>query len=94
MNKAKALLIVLIGIIVVLSLTRIVVSNIFAVDGIQLDQMQQQISLLNHENMILSEKVYTSSSLTNIASNASSLGFVEEKSQVALSNSSPLALKQ
>lgn len=93
--KPKTLTIcILLGIIAIVSLARIVLSSAFAVDGIALDQTQKQIAVLEKENMLLREKVYALGSYTEISSQAASLGFVEEKSQIAIGNNQALAIRQ
>ncbi|HSD98623.1 MAG TPA: hypothetical protein VLB73_02915 [Patescibacteria group bacterium] len=77
-----------------LVMTRIIVSSMFSVDGIALSQMNTQIASLDRENMILKERIYSASSYTVIASDAATMGFVEEKSQISLSNASSIAIKQ
>lgn len=77
-----------------LMLVRIVLSNMFSVDGIAMAKMNTQIATLDRENMILKEKIYTASSYTQIASDAATMGLVEENSQISLSNASSIAIKQ
>lgn len=90
-TKIIASLVLLIGGLV---LVRIVLSNMFSIDGIALSQMNTQIASLDRENMLLKEKIYTASSYTTIASDAATMGFVEEKSQISLSNASSIAIRQ
>jgi hypothetical protein len=90
-TKIIAGLILLVGGLI---LVRIVLSNMFSIDGIALSQMNTQISSLDRENMLLKEKIYTASSYTTIASDAATMGFVEEKSQISLSNASSIAIRQ
>ncbi len=70
------------------------ISNFLSTDGIALASMQDKIGLLEKQNMEISEKVYSLSSLTTIASCAATLGFVDARSEVVLANPLPLALKQ
>lgn len=92
--KATKLLLTLVILVSGLVLTRIILSSTFSVDGIALSNMQTQIADLDRQNMLLKEKLYSDSSYTTIASDAASMGFVEEKSAVALSNTSSFALAQ
>lgn len=73
---------------------RVVLSSSFAVDGIALNSANEKLASLQKEDMILKEKIYSTSSLTMIASDAAQMGFVEEKSHMAISNISSLALNQ
>lgn len=77
-----------------LIMTRIVMSSMFAVDGIALSAMNSQIASLDRENMLMKEKIYTASSYTTIASDAATMGFVEEQSEITLSNTSSIAIRQ
>ena len=77
-----------------LILTRIIVSSMFSVDGIALAKMNSEIASLDRENMLLKEQIYSTASYTQIASDAATMGFVEEKSQISLSGASSIAIKQ
>ncbi len=94
MKKALLLLSGLFGIVILLSIVQIGISNAFSTDGITLGSMQEKIAALEKENMILKEKVYTMSSYTTIAASASVLGFVENKSTLVLGGVQPLAIRQ
>lgn len=94
MKRAIILLSSLFGIIIILSIVQIGISNAFSTDGITLGSMQGKMAMLEKENMILKEKVYTMSSYTTIAATASALGFVENKSQLVLGGVQPLAIRQ
>lgn len=88
---------ILLGLILIagaLVLTRIVLSSAFSVDGIALAKMNTEMSSLDRENMLLKEKIYTASSYTMIASDAATMGFVEEKSQIAINGASSIAIRQ
>ena len=73
---------------------RVVLSSSFAVDGIALSRLNNQLAQLQKKDMILKEKIYTASSLTMIASDAAHMGFVEEKSRIAINNVSSLAFNR
>ena len=81
-------------VIIILSLVQIVVSNQLSTTGIVLGKLQDQLKTLKERNFVLKEDVLLSSSFTHIASSASSLGYVERKSQIYLTNSIPLALNR
>ncbi len=84
------LIIVLLG----LSVVKTFVSNRISTSGSALGAIEERINFYKVENTLLSEKLYTLSSLTNVLSQADSLGFVEEKSKFVLTNPIPIALKQ
>lgn len=94
MKITTKILLSLMLIVAGLVLTRIIVSNTFSVDGIALDSINRQLASLDKDNMILKEKLYMLSSYLSVASNAANMGFVEEKSQLILNNTSALAIKQ
>lgn len=75
------------------SLTQISVSNNLATQGITLAKIQTEIDATKQQNMILAEQLYTASSYTHIASQAATLGFVEAKAPIFISNQTPIALK-
>lgn len=77
-----------------LLLSRVILSNAYAVDGITLGNLNQKLAEVEKQNMMLKEKLYQQSSYTFIASDAATLGFAEQKSHISLSNTTSLALKQ
>ena len=72
---------------------QVIISNSLSTTGITLAKLEKELALYKKENILLQEKVLHISSLTHIASVASELGFVQEKSQVYLSTPLPLAVK-
>jgi hypothetical protein len=94
MKKPALIITTLVLIIVVLSIVKIFVSNRIATSGVVLGRVQEQLLSYKLENTILSEKLYTLSSLTNIASKAYDLGYTDSKTDFVLSNQVPVAIKQ
>ena len=92
----KPILIIAFFIISIISLwiTQVVISNRLSTTGIELEKIQSEIAKYKKENTLLEEKVLEASSLMNISKKAESLGFVESKSQIYLTNPLPLALNQ
>lgn len=92
----KPILLVTILILIVISLfgVRVAVSNRISISGIALGETQDEVSRLKIENIVLKEKVYTLSSLTQVSSAAAKLGFVESKQSFALTKAHPIAFKQ
>ncbi|MCL5970600.1 MAG: hypothetical protein M1450_03815 [Patescibacteria group bacterium] len=80
--------------IITLSLVQIALFNRISTRGTLLSTLQTKIEVLDHENYLLSEKLLLQSSLTNIASNAGELGFVNSKSEISLNSPLPLSLRQ
>ncbi|MGA2968023.1 MAG: hypothetical protein ABSD69_02545 [Candidatus Levyibacteriota bacterium] len=94
MQKPILLIGILALIVFGLSIVRIYISNQVATSGVELGQIQQQIDAYKMQNMLLSEDLYTKSSLTNIAQEASEEGFVEQKTDFVLNGQAPVAYKQ
>lgn len=94
MKKPTLIITVVVTLIIVLSVVQVVVSNRLSTTGIILEEMSWAITTLQIDNATLSERVLTASSLTNIASRASSIGFVEGKSFVRVTKPLPLARKE
>jgi hypothetical protein len=80
--------------VLVLSVVKIFISNRVATSGVLLGIIQEQAASLKTENVLLSEKLYTESALTNIDSEAEKQGYVEPKSDFVLSGQMPVAYKQ
>lgn len=77
-----------------LSVVKTFVSNRISTSGSALGAIEERINFYKIENTLLNEKLYSLSSLTNLLSQANSLGFVEEKSKFVLTNPIPIAIKQ
>ncbi|HUD09968.1 MAG TPA: hypothetical protein VMR77_04185 [Patescibacteria group bacterium] len=77
-----------------LSIVRTYISNQVATSGVMLGQIQEQIDAYKMQNVLLSVNLYTKSSLTNIAEEASKEGFVEQTTGFVLSGQVPVAYKQ
>ena len=78
-------------IIIVLTIVHVVVSNMLSTTGIELDNLQTDLTKYKKENTILQEQILQASSLDHIASAAATLGFVSEKSPVVIDAPLPLA---
>ena len=59
-----------------------------------LGQVQQQVDDYKLQNMLLAEKLYTQTSLTNIAAKVANLGYVEPNDSVIINGQMPVAYKQ
>ncbi len=78
-------------IIIALSLVQVVIANSISTTGIELAKLQSEISELKKKNALLYEQILISSSLTQIASAASTMGFEETTSQLVISSPLPIA---
>ena len=94
MKKPVFLILLLVAIVVILSIVRTYVSNNIATSGVILGVIEGKIDKLKTDNAILAEKLYEQSSLVNIASKASELGFIDNKTSYVLSPGLPVAYKQ
>jgi len=77
-----------------LVIIRTFISNNVSTSGIVLGSIQEQIDSYKLDNSLLSQQVYSLSSLTNIASKASKIGLTNKQEEYVLSNSYPIAVKQ
>lgn len=94
MKRSISLFGFLILTIIFLSVVQVAVSSKLSTVGIELDELEEKINLYEKENTNLSEKYLFETSLTNVASKAAQLGFVEKKSRIYLTTPLPLAVKQ
>lgn len=81
-------------VILALSVIKTFASNRISTSGQALFAIEDKINFYKIENALLSEKLYSLSSLTNLMSQANSSGFVKEKTSFVLTNPIPIALKQ
>jgi hypothetical protein len=77
-----------------LSIIQAVVSNRLSTSGIILGKIEDEIHSYKTENLSLSQEYFLVSSLSNISSRATVLGFVKEKSPLVLSTSDVVAVRQ
>ena len=94
MKKPALIILSLIFTIVALSLVKTFISNRISTSGMVLGEIEDKISYYKTDNAILSEKLYSMSSLTSVAEEAQNQGFVEGKTNYVLANPLPIALKQ
>jgi len=94
MKKPISLIFLVIFMIIILSIIKTVVSGRLSTSGVSLSKIEEEINNYKTQNIILREKLLTVSSLNNIVSKATLLGFVEKKSEFILSKPLPLAIKQ
>lgn len=94
MKKPFILLSTFVIIIVGLSILQVGLLNRLSTTGIELENLQSQVAKIKKENTILEEKILEASSLMNLSKEAKTIGFVEAKSQIFLTNPLPLAFRQ
>lgn len=93
MKKPLLIVVLFILIIIGLSVVRVLLTNRLSTTGIELENLQAKVEMYKKENTLLEEKVLDASSLLTLSKKAKSLGFVESKSQIFLTNPLPLALR-
>lgn len=93
MRKCYIIIIFLLGMVVTLSMVRAVLHNTLSTSGILVNNAEKEINFYKTQNAILSEKLLTVSSLTNIAKKAEISGFTSENTLMILKASRPLAAR-
>ena len=94
MKKPILIIAILLIVTLTLSIVRIYISNQIATSGVMLGQIQSEIDAYKMQNILLAEKLYSDSSLANIAQEASKEGFVAQSSDFVLNGQIPVAFKQ
>ncbi len=94
MKKPILLIAILLVAVFTLSIVRIYISNQIATSGVVLGQVQGKIDSYKMQNILLAEKLYSESSLANIAQEVSKEGFVVQSSDFVLTGQIPVAFKQ
>lgn len=94
MKRYKITIKLLILITLFLAITRVVVSNTISTSGVELGKINENIATLSLENSLISEKLFSESSLVMVASEAAKMGFTEGQEKLVLTNSLPIAAKQ
>ncbi|MEK7517473.1 MAG: hypothetical protein AAB583_02895 [Patescibacteria group bacterium] len=94
MKKSSITLLIFIGTILILSVVQGGVSNKLSTKGILVGKIEEEINYYKTQNTILSEEFLSRSSLTNLASKASELGFAKVGQPFILNSSTPLAVRQ
>lgn len=80
--------------VISLSITQAILANSISTTGVELVKIEKELTSYKKENALLSEKLFITTSLTNIASSAALLGFAEEKTRVYMTGPLPLAVKR
>lgn len=94
MKKPILLIAILLVAVLTLSIVRIYISNQIVTSGVVLGQVQGKIDSYKMQNILLAEKLYSESSLANIAQEVSKEGFVAQSSDFVLTGQIPVAFKQ
>lgn len=81
------------GLVLLLLVVQVLVSNSIANFGTTISQTENKIAELTQENQLLEEKIASSSSLLAVSEKAKTHGFVKEITPQYFSNDIPVALK-
>lgn len=81
-------------IIVVLTITRAVVSNTLSTSGADLSRLNEEIDAYKRETAILEEKTLQASSYTTLQEEAGKRGYEPMTGQIVFSSQLPLAYKK
>lgn len=92
--KSKVFVRLIISTIVLLSILQIIVSNSLSTTGLELGKIEEELSVYKRENALLRQEYLTVTSFTYIAEKAQEIGLTEEKTDMVLDSSLPLAIKQ
>lgn len=93
MKKSSFIISVFVGIIILLSIVQGAVSNKLSTKGVMVGVIEEQVNYYKTENAILSEKLLSYSSFTNVTQKATDMGFEKESKQIVISSSVPLAVR-
>ena len=76
-----------------LSVAKIIMANLVATNGIEINQIEKQITGIDRENKSLNEEITKLSSIKRISEEAVRLGFASSSTVASLSQQTPLALR-
>lgn len=91
MKRPKLFIGLIFALVILLSVVRVSIENSISTTGIELVALNEELDEYKKDNYQLEEKYLRESSLTQIASRAAELGFVDTEKTVNLSTPLPLA---
>lgn len=94
MKRPAQIIGILILSVIMLSTVKIYISNSVSTSGIVLGKIQEEIDNYKLANSIISEKLYSESSLTEVDLKAESLGYTDKRLDYVISSQQSVALKQ
>lgn len=92
--KKTIVVLFIVTVIILLSIAQAVSSNMLSTSGLSMSKINKKLQAYRTENAEIREKILKQTSLNNIASKASELGFEASKSQFVVEKSLPLAIRQ
>lgn len=78
--------------IFILLLLQVIVSNTLATAGMEMSEIEKDISKFSYENGLLEEKIASASSLMTLSTKAKEIGFTKTASPIFLARDLPVAL--
>lgn len=93
MKKPIIIISSLILVIMVLTVTRAIISNNLSTTGVDLSRIDQEIDIFQRKNVLLQEKTLHASAFTTLARTAEQKGYEAISSQIVLTSPLPIALK-
>lgn len=93
MKSSKKVFKIIIYLVVTFSIAKIIVVNLVATNGIEINQIEKQTNSIEQENKMLNGEIARLSSLRRIADEAIKLGFSNTGTVASLSQPAPLALR-
>lgn len=93
MKKAVIILVVAISSVLLLTIVNVIVANRLTTSGVSLAALEKDIENYKKQNALMQEDILMASSLTEIASKAAQLGFVQETSSLTLSSKIPVVMR-
>ncbi|MBI2442572.1 MAG: hypothetical protein HYV40_01530 [Candidatus Levybacteria bacterium] len=94
MKKLLFLFTGLLSIIIVLTITRAVVSNTLSTSGIDLNRLDDEIHTYKRETALMEEKLLHAAAYTTLQEEAKKRGYEQATSQIILSSPIPMALNR
>jgi cell division protein FtsL len=94
MKKPALIIGLLLFVAISLSVVKTFVSNNVATSGVVLSKVEEEIDKYKVKNALLSEKLYTLSSLTAISGKAKKMGYTKSRTDFVLNNQYPVAFKR
>lgn len=83
---------ILSGVVYVLLVLQVVISNRLAVTGKHISQIEEDLSQTQKENTLLRERIASASSLLTLKSKVKDMGFEKQIEPIYLSDELPIAL--
>lgn len=91
MNKPIFIISALVLVVIVLTVTRVIISNNLSTTGVDLSRIDQEIDTYQRKNALLQEKTLQASAFISLGHEAEKEGYEVMSSQVVLTSPLPIA---